>query len=63
MTEPKLTIIELEEEVLVVWDDDPADWVARYRKDRDFPARFWAQRMVSLYTDRERPTDEPVGQA
>ena len=47
-----LIIIETEQEVIVAWDDDPEDWIARFRKDGEFPAYYWASRMQSLYTEQ-----------
>jgi hypothetical protein len=48
----RLTIVETETAVLVVWAEDPEDWVARFAKRPGFPARAWAERMVGLYARR-----------
>ena len=45
----KLTLIETKEAYLVVFDNNPDDWVARFSKSQGFPAREWAERMVMLY--------------
>lgn len=50
----QLTLIETEEAYLVVFDNNPDDWVARFSKDDGFPAREWAERMIRLYDLRER---------
>ena len=34
---------------LVVRAEDPDDWLARFEKSQDFPAREWAENMVSIY--------------
>ena len=37
---------------LVVRAEDPDDWLARFEKSPDFPAREWAESMVSVYNRR-----------
>ncbi len=37
---------------LVVRADDPEDWLVRFEKSPDFPAREWAENMVSVYNRR-----------
>lgn len=62
----RLAIIEEEAAFLVVRDDDPDDWLVRFEKSPDFPARAWAENMVNVYNRRlaessaEPPT--PAGQ-
>ena len=48
----QLTVVETKDEYLVVWDNNHADWVARFKKDDEFPARMWAERMQSLFVER-----------
>ncbi len=37
---------------LVVRAEDPDDWLARFEKSQAFPAREWAENMVSVYNRR-----------
>jgi hypothetical protein len=37
---------------LVVRAEDPDDWLVRFEKSPDFPAREWAENMVSVYNRR-----------
>ncbi|HEX5849324.1 MAG TPA: hypothetical protein VFY59_09005 [Rubrobacter sp.] len=37
---------------LVVREGDPEDWLARFEKADDFPARQWAHNMVRIYNRR-----------
>lgn len=48
----RLAIIEEEEAFLVVQADDPDDWLVRFEKRPDFPAREWAENMVRVYNRR-----------
>jgi len=50
--EDKLTVREEEEAFLVVWADDPEDWLARFERDGTFPAREWAENMANVYNRR-----------
>jgi hypothetical protein len=58
MDEPVLRIegrLSVREEVtafLVVREEDPDDWLARFEKGGDFPAREWAENMASVYNRR-----------
>lgn len=45
----QLVVIEREDAIIVAWADAPQDWVASFRKAEGFPAREWAERMVSLF--------------
>ena len=47
-----LTLIETEQAYLVVFDNNPDDWVARFSKSNRFPAQEWAERMAKLYNLR-----------
>jgi hypothetical protein len=38
--------------VVVVRAKDPADWLVRFEKSPDFPAREWAENMVHVYNRR-----------
>ena len=42
------------ERCLVVDAGDQEDWVVRFDKGDDFPAREWADNMVSVYNQRLR---------
>ena len=44
-----LTIHESAEAVRVVFNNDPDDWLVEDRKENDFPARQWAERIINLY--------------
>ena len=48
----RLAIIEEEEAFLVVRVDDPDDWLVRFEKSPNFPAREWAENMVRVYNRR-----------
>jgi hypothetical protein len=48
-----LIVIEQDTAFLVVSADDNTDWVVCFQKSPDFPARDWAERMVSLYHLRQ----------
>lgn len=37
---------------LVVREEDPDDWLARFEKGNDFPAREWAENMARVYNRR-----------
>ena len=50
--EGRLAVREEEEAFLVVRVDDPEDWLARFEKDGDFPAREWAENMARVYNRR-----------
>ncbi len=56
----QLTLIETEEAYLVVFDNDPDDWVVRFSKRNRFPAQEWAERMAKLYNLREPGAEEDV---
>lgn len=47
----QLTLIETNQEIIVAWGDNIDNWVARFKKEGDFPARYWAERMLSLYVE------------
>jgi hypothetical protein len=42
---------------LVVRAEDPDDWLVRFEKSPDFPAREWAENMVRVYNRRELKGD------
>ena len=50
----KLAVREEKEAFLVVREEDPSDWLARFDKGDDFPARAWAENMVHVYNRRLR---------
>jgi hypothetical protein len=50
--EGRLAVREEEGAFLVVRAGDPEDWLARFEKDGDFPAREWAENMVHVYNRR-----------
>ena len=56
----QLTIVDTGSAFFVAPADDPDDWVVSFQQRADFPAREWAERMISLYNadrhhDRPRP--------
>jgi hypothetical protein len=48
----RLALREEEAAYLVVRAEDPEDWLVRFEKSPDFPAREWAENMVSVYNRR-----------
>jgi hypothetical protein len=50
--EGRLDVREEEAAFLVVRAEDPDDWVVRFEKSQDFPAREWAENMVQVYNRR-----------
>ena len=44
----KLAVVEEEAAFFVVRADDPDDWLVRFEKAPDFPAREWAENMVHV---------------
>ena len=50
--EGRLAVREDEAAFLVVRADDPGDWLVRFEKSGDFPAREWAENMVRVYNRR-----------
>ncbi len=48
----KLAVREEEAAFFVVRTEDPDDWLVRFEKSPDFPAREWAENMVSVYNRR-----------
>jgi hypothetical protein len=61
----RLSVREEETAFLVVREDDPDDWLARFEKDGEFPAREWAENMADVYNRRLAPRSTgppaPVG--
>ena len=57
----ELAVLE-EEEFRVVRADDPEEWLVRFEKSPDFPAREWAENMVRVYNRRlsKRSTGPPT---
>jgi len=47
-----LAVREEEGAFLVVREGAPDDWLARFEKGDDFPARAWAENMVAVYNRR-----------
>lgn len=50
--EGRLVVREEAAAFLVVREADPEDWLARFDKANDFPAREWAENMVRVYNRR-----------
>ena len=48
----KLAVVEEGAAFFVVRADDPDDWLVRFEKAPDFPAREWAENMVHVYNRR-----------
>lgn len=56
----ELSVVEERDAFLVIKADDPEDWLARFEKSSDFPAREWALNMVHVYNRRlSRDSGEP----
>ena len=56
----RLAVREEEAAFLVVREEDPEDWLARFEKREDFPAREWAENMARVFNRRlERRSTEP----
>ena len=47
-----LAVDEDAEHCLVTDADDEEDWIVRFDKDGEFPAREWADNMVDVYNAR-----------
>jgi hypothetical protein len=48
----RLAVREEESAFLVVRAEDPGDWLVRFEKSPDFPAREWAENMARVYNRR-----------
>ena len=48
----RLAVVEEGAAFLVVRAEDPDDWLVRFEKSPDFPAREWAENMVRVYNRR-----------
>ena len=58
--EGRLAVREEDAAFLVVREEDPDDWLARFEKGGGFPARAWAENMVRIFNRRlERRAAEP----
>ena len=60
--EGRLAVREEVAAFLVVSEEDPDDWLARFERDGDFPAREWAENMANIYNRRlaRRSTEPPI---
>jgi hypothetical protein len=47
-----LEVVEDASAYYVVMADDHEDWLLRYEKDPEFPARTWATRLVAAFNRR-----------
>ena len=50
--EGKLAVREEDEAFLVVREEVPGDWLARFDQGDGFPARAWAEKLVRVYNRR-----------
>lgn len=50
--EGRLAVREEKTAFLVVRADDPEDWLVRFDRSDDFPAREWAENMARVYNRR-----------
>ncbi len=50
--EGRLSVREDTSAFLVVREEDPGDWLARFEKTDSFPARAWAENMARVYNRR-----------
>jgi hypothetical protein len=48
----RLTVVEEGAAFFVVRAEDPEDWLVRFEKAPDFPAREWAENMARVYNRR-----------
>jgi hypothetical protein len=48
----KIAVREVEAAFFVVRAEDPQDWLVRFEKAPDFPAREWAENVVRVYNRR-----------
>jgi hypothetical protein len=48
----RLAVREEEAAFLVVREEDPDDWLARFEKEEGFPAREWAENMARVFNRR-----------
>jgi hypothetical protein len=48
----RLAVVEDSEAFAVVIDDDASDWLVRFGKDEEFPARAWADNMARVLNAR-----------
>jgi hypothetical protein len=48
----RLAVREEESAFLVVRAEEPGDWLVRFEKSPDFPAREWAENMARVYNRR-----------
>lgn len=48
----RLAVREEEAAFFVVRAEDPEDWLVRFEKSGDFPAREWAENMVRVFNRR-----------
>ena len=56
-----LAVREEGEAFLVVREEDPDDWLARFEKGGGFPARRWAENMVRVFNARMSGPPAPSG--
>ncbi len=57
----RLAVREERAAFLVVREEDPNDWLARFEKGDGFPAREWAENMALVYNRRlERRSAGPT---
>ena len=57
----RLAVREEKSAFLVVREEDPDDWLARFEKGDGFPAREWAENMASVFNRRlERGSQESL---
>ena len=56
----RLAVREEAAALLVVREEDPDDWLARFEKGEGFPAREWAENMARVFNRRvERGSGGP----
>jgi hypothetical protein len=55
----RLEIVESDDAYLVTEADDPSDWLVSFEKADRFPARAWAENMVSIFNLGGRPVTAP----
>ena len=60
LVDGRLAVREERAAFLVVREEDPEDWLARFEKGDDFPAHEWAENMARVFNRRlERRSGGP----
>ena len=55
----RLDVVESDSAYLVTEAGDPGDWLVSFEKGGRFPARAWAENMVTIFNSGGRPVLSP----